>query len=130
MPLSQQEQGPNLSIPYSPLVINPPIPNTTLNPDMKYEELVEIIDKLTDTNEIMIQRIIIMETKLENRGRKDDIVPYLTFILSLLFPLWYLNLLGAVWIVSEDKYTRVMGYLNFVVGLLYLIHIYYDPWWL
>jgi hypothetical protein len=129
MPLSQQEQGPNLSIPYSPLV-NPPIPNTPLNPDMKYEELVEIIDKLADMNEMMIHRIIIMETKLENRGRKDDIVPYLTFILSLLFPLWYLNLLGCVWIVSEDKYTRVMGYLNFVVGLLYLIHIYYDPWWL
>jgi hypothetical protein len=128
--MTQSQQEPNSSIPYSPLVINPPIPNTPLNPDMKYEELMEIIDKLTEINETMIQRITIMETKLENKGRKDDIVPYLTFILSLVFPLWYLNLLGSVWIVSEDKYTRVMGYLNFVACLLYLIHIYYDPWWL
>jgi hypothetical protein len=113
-----------------------------------YDNLLELNETIVNLNETMISKMNKLESKVNSLEKeitilKEDIniisrtnytnhdgIPYITLFLGLLFPLWFLTLFGSISIVSHNKLTRFVGYLNFTVCIIYCIKIFYDPWWM
>jgi ABC-type siderophore export system fused ATPase/permease subunit len=101
---------------------------------MTSNELLDINEQLIEMNEQMVKRILILEEDIRNINNRNennhDGIPWITLFLSIIFPVWFLSIIGSLWIISNKKWNRIAGYLNFVLMILYLIKLFYNPWWL
>jgi hypothetical protein len=106
-----------------------------------FDEIININNDIIDINQRLIHKINILENDikilqedLKNINQSYDSnhnsIPFITLILSLIFPLWFLSLFGSLWIISNNKWTRYIGCFNFILAILYLIKNFYNPWWL